>query len=70
MTKIDLKYPPGSTPLEVKELEGLIPQYITTQSELNELEHRNIQDAHGNREKISVPIGIRLARMSRSCWRT
>jgi Fic-DOC domain mobile mystery protein B len=37
--------PSGATPLEPEELEGLIPTYITTHSELNELEQQNIQDA-------------------------
>ena len=46
MTRIlELQYPSGATPLEAEELEGLIPTYITTRNELNELEHKNIQEA-------------------------
>jgi hypothetical protein len=36
--KLETHYPAGATPLEPEELEGLIPDYITTQGELNELE--------------------------------
>lgn len=43
--KLELKYPPGATPLEPDELDGLIPTYVTTRGELNELEHKNIQEA-------------------------
>ncbi|MDE0119047.1 MAG: mobile mystery protein B [Bdellovibrionales bacterium] len=35
-------YPPGATPLDPNEIEGLIPDYITTQGELNILEQQNI----------------------------
>lgn len=45
MTKLELHYPPGATPLDPDELDGLIPLYITTRGELNELEHKNIQEA-------------------------
>lgn len=42
---LELNYPPGATPLEPEELDDLIPNYITTRGELNELEHKNIQEA-------------------------
>ncbi len=45
MTKIDFKYPKGSTPLDPNEVNGLIPDYITTQGELNSLEKDNISKA-------------------------
>ena len=35
-------YPHGATPLDPNEIEGLIPDYITTQGELNILEQQNI----------------------------
>ena len=35
-------YPLGATPLDPNELGGLIPDYITTQRELNILEQQNI----------------------------
>lgn len=38
-----LDYPEGATPLDLNELEGLKHKHITTQGELNELEHANIQ---------------------------
>lgn len=37
-----MEYPPGATPLNLNEIEGLIPTYISTQSELNAVEHDNI----------------------------
>lgn len=45
MNKFQIHYPSGATPLEPEEQDELIPDYITTYGELNELEHRNIQDA-------------------------
>ena len=42
MSKIEIKYPSGATPLDPNELGGLIPDYITTQGELNTLEMENI----------------------------
>jgi Fic-DOC domain mobile mystery protein B len=38
-------YPPGATPLDPDEMNGLIPDYISTQAELNLLEHENILEA-------------------------
>ena len=46
MTKLEISYPSGATPLDPDEREGLIPDYITTQGELNELEQKNIQQAN------------------------
>jgi len=40
-----IDYPPGATPLDPNEAEGLIPDYITTQGELNTLERENITEA-------------------------
>lgn len=37
-----LEYPPGATPLNPNEVSGLIPTYISTQSELNAVEQANI----------------------------
>ena len=42
MSKFKPTYPPGATPLDPNEIEGLIPDYITTQRELNILEQQNI----------------------------
>jgi Fic-DOC domain mobile mystery protein B len=42
---LDLEYPPGATPLDPNESDGLIPDYITTQGELNLLERANIIQA-------------------------
>lgn len=44
MTKFVIEYPPGATPLTPDERDGLIPDFISTHGELNELEQRNIQD--------------------------
>lgn len=40
-----LEYPEGATPLDSNETAGLIPTYISTQSELNALEQENILHA-------------------------
>jgi Fic-DOC domain mobile mystery protein B len=45
MSKLEIKYPPGATPLDLNETNGLIPDYITTQGELNILERENILEA-------------------------
>lgn len=45
MSKLEIKYPPGATPLNPDEKSGLIPDYLTTQGELNALEQENILDA-------------------------
>ncbi len=45
MKTIDFIYPSGATPLDPNETDGLIPDYITTQGELNILEQENILDA-------------------------
>ncbi len=45
MSKIKLDYPSGATPLDKNEMAGLIPSYITTQDELNDLEQENIKVA-------------------------
>lgn len=45
MKKIELQYPSGATPLDPNEIDELIPDYITTQGELNVLERQNITEA-------------------------
>ena len=45
MKNFNLHYPPGATPLDPNELGGLIPNYISTQTELNQLERENILEA-------------------------
>lgn len=42
---MQIKYPPGATPLDPDEIRGLIPLHITTQSQLNEWEAANILEA-------------------------
>ena len=42
MSKLKPIYPHGATPLDPNEIEDLIPDYITTQGELNILEQQNI----------------------------
>lgn len=37
--------PPGATPLEQEDMEGLLPQHLTTQGQLNEWEQANILEA-------------------------
>jgi Fic-DOC domain mobile mystery protein B len=45
VSTLEIKYPPGATPLDPNELGGLIPKYITTQGELNRHERENIVEA-------------------------
>ena len=45
MTRFKFEYAPGATPLDPDETAGLIPDYITTQGELNLLERDNILEA-------------------------
>ena len=45
MSQFTIDYPSGATPLDSNELDGLIPDYITTQGELNTLERENILEA-------------------------
>ena len=45
MNNIKTKYLKGATPIDVNEMKGLIPDYITTQEELNSLEQENITEA-------------------------
>ena len=39
---LKFEYPPGATPLDPDDADGLIPSHITTQSQLNEWEYANI----------------------------
>ncbi len=39
------EYPPGATPLDPNEIDGLLANFISTQGELNQLEQENILDA-------------------------
>jgi Fic-DOC domain mobile mystery protein B len=42
LSKFEIKYPVGATPLDPDELAGLVPTYISTQGDLNQLERENI----------------------------
>ena len=39
------EYPPGATPIDADEAEGLLPSHLTTQTDLNEWEQANIATA-------------------------
>lgn len=45
MSDLTIEHPDGATPLDPNEMDGLIPDYITTQSELNALERDNVLEA-------------------------
>lgn len=51
------EYPMGATPLDPNEIEGLIPQHITLQIELNEYEQSNILKVENwiSEKKFSIP---------------
>ena len=68
-------YPPGATPLDPNEIEGLIPDYITTQGELNILEQQNIiegidwADRQKNPDVLSITFSYELHRqMFNQVW--
>ncbi|MEN6307880.1 MAG: mobile mystery protein B [Anaerohalosphaeraceae bacterium] len=42
---MDFHYPPGATPLNADEIDGLIPTHITTRAELDRWEQDNINEA-------------------------
>jgi Fic-DOC domain mobile mystery protein B len=42
---LKLDYPPGATPLDPDEIQGLLPDHITLQNQLNEFEEANIGQA-------------------------
>lgn len=44
MSKFKVTYPSGATPIEPEGLKDLIPDYISTMSELNQAEQSNIAD--------------------------
>ncbi len=44
MSKFKISYPSGATPIDPDELKDLIPDYISTMGELNQLEQSNIAD--------------------------
>lgn len=54
MARIKIQYPPGATPIDPNEMQGLIPDYISLQSELNSLEEANIADAYIWAEKVRL----------------
>src|SRR3990167_1537558 len=70
------EFPKGSTPLDPDEINGLIPNYITKQSELNMLEQQNILEAeiwllkYKNKNALDVNFAIKLHRkMFEDIWK-
>ena len=55
-------YPPGATPLDPDEAEGLIPKHIVNHGQLNEWEFQNVLDgerwAFGGKHKDLLEIGF------------
>ena len=76
MTKFSFEYAPGATPLDPNEINGLIPNYITTQAELNQLEQNNIVEGKiwstkkNNRDILSDGFIKKLHReMFKNVWK-
>ena len=76
MSRFVIEYPPGATPLDPNELGGLIPDYVTTQGELNALERDNIVEAARwaltgrHRDVLNVSFCFDLhRRMFANVWR-
>lgn len=73
---IDIELPPGATPLDPDEADGLIPTHISTQIQLNEWELANIIDGERwafarRRGSITDPANIRTLhrKMFGDTWR-
>lgn len=69
-------YPPGATPLDPDEAEGLIPTHITTQGQLNEWELANIREgerwafSRKRSDLLSIQFAKRLHKqMFGNTWR-
>ena len=45
MSKFKIEYPSGATPIDLDEIKDLIPDYVSTMSEVNQVEQTNIADA-------------------------
>lgn len=76
MSPFPVDYPPGATPLDPNEADGLIPDYITTQAELNALERENITEAtnwaHGKQHSDILTATFTLGlhkRMLNRVWK-
>lgn len=59
------EYPPGATPIDENEADGLLPKHLTTQADLNEWE----QARTGPPVRWSVPYGSTTAWYSFTCSR-
>jgi Fic-DOC domain mobile mystery protein B len=53
---VKLVYPVGATPLDEDELSDLIPEHVTTQTQLNELEQANIARSDNWTSKTSIKV--------------
>ena len=76
MSKLKPKYAPGATPLDLNEIKGLIPDYITTQKELNVLEQQNIiegmnwAEQQKNPDVLSITFNYKLHKqMFNQVWK-
>ncbi len=73
---LKFNYPPGATPLDPDEAEGLIPTHITTQGQLNEWELANIREgerwafSRKRSDLLSIQFAKRLHKqMFGNTWR-
>ncbi len=65
MSKFKVTFPSGATPIEPDGLKDLIPDYISTMSELNQAEQSNIADGFVWAEKqIQEDLELVLASSS------
>lgn len=76
MSKFKILYPSGATPIDPDEAQYLIPDYISTMEELNQLEQKNIADALiwvGNQDLenlLSVTFVLKLhEKMFNQVWK-
>lgn len=61
---IQFVYPPGATPLDPDEIKGLIPSYVATQGQLNEVEAMNVAAAEAWIEgaRVTDPLTSQFVR--------
>lgn len=76
MSKFKVTYPSGATPIEPDELKDLVPDYISTMAELNQIEQANIADGfvwaekQNSEELLTVTFILKLhTKMFNQVWK-
>ena len=69
MSKFKISYPSGATPIDIDELKDLIPDYISTTGELNQLEQSNIADGFvwAGRQDLNDLLSVSFLGCTKKC---